>query len=60
VVVTMTLAADDERAVIRLLKALLKRLGRAHGVRVTSIAEAPPIDLVASQGPCVTSLETTE
>ena len=30
--VTLDLASDDEKAVIRLLKMLLKRLGRDYGV----------------------------
>jgi hypothetical protein len=34
----VALEADDEHAVIRLLRVLLKRLGRDHGVRCRSIA----------------------
>ena len=35
--IILDLASDDERAVIRLLKALLKRLGRDHGVRCKGV-----------------------
>ena len=35
--ITMDLDAADEKALIRLLKALLKRLGRDYGVRCMGI-----------------------
>jgi hypothetical protein len=38
----VALEADDEHAVIRLLRVLLKRLGRDHGIKcraITPIAE---------------------
>lgn len=35
--VMLDLDATDERAVVRLLKALLKRLGRSYGVRCKGV-----------------------
>ena len=36
----MDLEHDDEKQVVRLLRALLKRLGRDHGVRCKAISAA--------------------
>ena len=36
----LDLDGADERVLIRLLRALLKRLGRDHGVRCTAVVEA--------------------
>jgi hypothetical protein len=36
--VTLDLAGDDEAAMVRLLKALLKQLGRRFGVRCKRLA----------------------
>lgn len=55
-VVMLELRADDERAVMRVLRALLKRLGRDHGVRCDV---ARPIDPGASQVALVTHLKGT-
>ncbi len=38
--VTMDFDADDERDVIRIVKAILKMLGRAFGVRVMAVTLA--------------------
>lgn len=39
--VTLELASDDEGAVVQLLRALLKRLGRDHGVRCKRVKIEP-------------------
>lgn len=55
--VVLTLRGPDQATELRSLRWCLKALLRRFAVTCISAVEAPPIEPVASQGPCVTSLK---